>query len=113
MSEIGAASRKATSVLRGHTEEDIVWAEVRVSALMIEGKSLVHAVSQTAEECRVRIMMRKVELDQQGRLDNFQREIDSVLKDEAEAKQRRINGLIGQPTLRSSLGDMLAARRRV
>lgn len=89
------AVRRATKVLKGHNEADIAWTQTRAMALMFEGVAFVDAVSLAAEECSGRIILRKL--------------TDPVTLTGTAPEARGDRGQ--QPTLKTSLGDLLAARR--
>jgi hypothetical protein len=93
---IHAASRRAATALKDYTEADVVWTEERVIALMFSGVSFVEAVSKAAEECSGRIVERKV----------------AALAEVVKQGPTPVRGEPGRrgPTLKASLGDMLAAR---
>jgi len=112
-----AASRQATSAVEGYTEADVSWTELRTIALMQAGVTFTNAVSQAAMECSLRIFDRQLQA-LQALEDMRERQRDKArAKREAEQAERRseleVRGELGQrPSLKTSLGDLLAARRR-
>ena len=95
MADVSAAARRATVVINGSTGADVTWTETRTMALMLQGTAFVEAVSQAAEECSARIIQRKL------------LETPLVVASETRGNKGQ------QPTLKTTLGDLLAARKRV
>ena len=56
---IHAASRQATTALKGYNEDDIRWTETRTIALMLTGVAFTDAVVQASRECTQRIFDRE------------------------------------------------------
>jgi hypothetical protein len=92
-SDLIAAVRRATTVLKGYNEADVTWTQTRTMTLMLDGVIFVEAVSQAAEECSARIKRKLLETP-------------LVVAPEARGGRNQ------QPTLKTSLGDLLAAKRR-
>jgi hypothetical protein len=114
---IRAASRQATTAIEGFTESDVAWAEVRTIALMIEGVVFVEAVLQASRECGARILERQLRAIQDLEAMRRRQRDETAAKREAEETERRSRlegrATLGQrPSLKASLGDLLAARER-
>jgi hypothetical protein len=108
---IRSACRKAVIVLNDYAESDIHWTEVQAIALMLTGLPFADAVKLATKDCAQRICTRQL-LASQG----LQAEQERLHK---ESSQRRLDDLakldrnqLGQkPSLKTSLGSMLVARK--
>lgn len=119
---IHAASRQATKAIAtlkglGYTEDDVVWTETRTIALMLEGVPFIEAVEQASKECAVRLFERRVAaLQTYEEMRQRQREEGRTQRDAEEAERRsklEARATLGQrPSLKTSLGDLIAAKRR-
>ena len=98
---IHAAARQAVTALNDYTEDDVRWTETRTIALMLTGVTFVNAVDQAAQECSKRIYDRVLLQEMRDRQ-----------RSEARAAYEAQATLGQRPTLKTSLGDLLAARVR-
>jgi hypothetical protein len=119
---VHAAARKATlakATLKnlGYTEDDIAWTEERTIALMIAGTPFVDAVDQASRECVERLFERKIAaITALGEMRARQRDEAHAARQAEEAERRsklEARATLGQrPSLKTSLGDLIAARSR-
>jgi hypothetical protein len=119
---IHQASRQATKAIAtlkglGYTEDDVTWTETRVIALMLTGVSFVDAVELASRECVQRLFERRVAAFAVYE-DMRQKQRDeahaSRVTEEAERRSKlEARATLGQrPSLKTSLGDLLAAKAR-
>jgi len=111
-----ATLAKATLKGLGYTNEDITWTETRVIALMLTGVPFVDAVDQASRECVSRLFDRKLQaLQTLDELRTRQRDEGRAQREAEEAERRsklEARATLGQrPSLKTSLGDLLAARK--
>jgi hypothetical protein len=107
---------KATLKGMGYTDEDITWTETRVIALMLTGLPFVEAVDLASTECVKRLFGRRVAAFVVEEDRRQHRRDENIVKQEAEQAERRAKlearATLGQrPSLKTSLGDLIAARR--
>jgi hypothetical protein len=103
------------------TEEDVLWAEDRVIALMHKGMPFVMAAQFAAAECTERVLRRQEERDRAFDLavreERERRRVDreKVQADERQKRRAEIDAKATpaqRPTLCASLGDLLKAKGR-
>ena len=99
------------------TEADHAWAQERVIALMHTGVPFVDAAELASRECAQRVLERETDYLERLEANRVSGHERRRQEREAEAAERRASlearatpGM--QPSLRASLGDLLAAKRR-
>ncbi len=108
--------------MMGHklTEEDVAWTEERTIELMHEGTPLVEAIQKAAMECTQRILRREFEqetrfivaLEEERERRREERQKQQAAEHEKLRAELQAKATPGQqPTLKVTLGDMLARRR--
>jgi hypothetical protein len=111
-----AVLAKATLKHLGYTEDDIVWTEERTIALMIAGTPFVDAVDQASRECVERLFERKIAaITALGEMRARQRNEAHAARQAEEVERRsklEARATLGQrPSLKTSFGDLIAAKR--
>jgi hypothetical protein len=107
---IRSASRQCLAAVKGHTEADIEWVQARILEFMKTGLAFVDAVDAACWEATDRILAREKERKTQERL-RYREELRRKAEEAGHVDRHAPQGK-PKPTLRTSLGDLAAARRR-